>query len=428
VLDAAAVERLGEGGLRAACDAGVDWIQLRDRSRDGAELLAAAECAVAGARASARAVRVVVNRRADVARAAGADGVHLGFDALSAARARALLGAPAWIGVSLHDPAAVGAERDANYVHLAPIFAPLSRAARADPARPRGSARGPARAAVTVLAQGGHRARQRARGPRGGRGGVAVTGTIGSGPPTPRAQCARYVLPSMHERAAFALLARCSPSHVPRKFRAARRSRAKTSGEGRAPTSSAAASTVAEAVTPSSSTSRAIIKCDDRRNEVTGSGLIVTADGARSSQRARRRQAEKITGERAGPEAEVSRAPVGTDRQTDIALLRIDHGDDPPFAAARLSPEPVRVASGCSRSAIRTASTERLARDRARRRAATSRSPDLLNDFIQTEALIDRGSSGWTARRPRRAASSDQLAWSGARASASRSRSTPRAR
>jgi thiamine monophosphate synthase len=43
------------GGLRSACDAGVDWIQLRDRSRDGAVLLAAADCAVAAARASARA-------------------------------------------------------------------------------------------------------------------------------------------------------------------------------------------------------------------------------------------------------------------------------------------------------------------------------------------------------------------------------------
>jgi thiamine-phosphate pyrophosphorylase len=181
VLDAAAVERLGEGGLRAACDAGVDWIQLRDRSRDGAELLAAAECAVAAARASARAVRVVVNRRADVARAAGADGVHLGFDALSAARARALLGAPAWIGVSLHDPAAVGAERDANYAHLAPIFAPLSKPLERVPLGLAGL-RAARASGVLVLAQGGIEPGNVRAVLAAGASGIAVTGSIGGAP------------------------------------------------------------------------------------------------------------------------------------------------------------------------------------------------------------------------------------------------------
>jgi thiamine-phosphate pyrophosphorylase len=178
VLDAAALARCGDA-LRAVCDAGVDWIQLRDRSLDGAALLAAADRAVAAARGSTRPVRVIVNRRADVARAAGADGVHLGFDALPAPRARALLGARAWIGVSLHDPAAVGAEPAADYAHLAPIFAPLSKTSDRVPLGIAGL-RAARAAGVPVLAQGGIEPANVREVLAAGAAGVAVTGTIGS--------------------------------------------------------------------------------------------------------------------------------------------------------------------------------------------------------------------------------------------------------
>ena len=177
MLDGETVERNGLAGLRSACEAGVDWIQLRDRGCDGAALLAAADCAVAAARASARAVRVVVNRRADVARAAGADGVHLGFDALPPARARALLGTRAWIGVSLHDPAAVGTESDVDYVHLAPIFAPLSKPLERVPLGLAGL-RAARSSGVPVIAQGGIEPTNARAVLAAGAAGVAVTGTI----------------------------------------------------------------------------------------------------------------------------------------------------------------------------------------------------------------------------------------------------------
>jgi thiamine-phosphate pyrophosphorylase len=186
VLDAAVVERLGETGLRDVCDAGVDWIQLRDRSCEGAALLAAAERAVAAARASARPVRVVVNRRGDVARAAGADGVHLGFDALPADRARALLGAQAWIGVSLHDPASVGSDPDADYAHLAPIFAPLSKPLERTPLGLAGL-RAARASGVPVLAQGGIEPANARAVLAAGAAGVAVTGTISAAPDPARA-------------------------------------------------------------------------------------------------------------------------------------------------------------------------------------------------------------------------------------------------
>jgi thiamine-phosphate pyrophosphorylase len=176
VLDVAALERCGDAGLREICDAGVDWLQLRDRSQSGAALLAAADRAVAAARASARGVRVIVNRRVDVARAAGADGVHLGFDAMRAEQARALLDREAWIGVSLHDSGAVGAEPDADYVHLAPIFAPLSKTSDRTPLGLAGL-RAATRAA-TVIAQGGIQPDNAREVLAAGAAGVAVTGTI----------------------------------------------------------------------------------------------------------------------------------------------------------------------------------------------------------------------------------------------------------
>jgi thiamine-phosphate pyrophosphorylase len=178
VLDAAALARCSDAELRAACDAGVDWLQLRDRSLDGIALLSAADRLVSTARGSARRVRVVVNRRVDVARAAGADGVHLGFDALPAARARALLGPQAWIGVSLHDPGAVGRDPDADYAHLAPIFPPLSKTSDRAPLGITGLRA--ARGGVPVLAQGGIEPANARAVIAAGAAGVAVTGAIGS--------------------------------------------------------------------------------------------------------------------------------------------------------------------------------------------------------------------------------------------------------
>src|SRR6185503_5276010 len=84
---------------------------------------------------------------------------------------------------------------------------------------------------------------------------------------------------------------------------------------------------VAEAVTPSVVHIQAIVKFDDRRSEVTGSGLIVTADGAILTNEHVVDDAEKITVTVPGRKRKYSARLVGTDRQTDIALLRIDHGD-----------------------------------------------------------------------------------------------------
>lgn len=175
--------------VAAAVRGGVDWVQIRDRELSGARLLALAAEIAEAARAAARDVdlRVLVNRRADVALAMAADGVHLGFDAMGVADARRVVGADALIGVSAHSPEEVGTE-DADYAHLAPIFTPLSKAASRAPLGLQALAAAVG-AGIPVLAQGGIDAERAAAARAAGAAGVAVTGAI-LGAPDPQAATA----------------------------------------------------------------------------------------------------------------------------------------------------------------------------------------------------------------------------------------------
>jgi len=76
----------------------------------------------------------IVNDRADVARAAGADGVHVGQEDLPVEMARQILGPDKWVGFSTHVLAqVVEADRSsADYVAFGPIFATASKE-RPDP-------------------------------------------------------------------------------------------------------------------------------------------------------------------------------------------------------------------------------------------------------------------------------------------------------
>lgn len=185
--------------IAAAVAAGVDWVQLRERGLAGRPLLAWACAARDAARAGLAqrragdgpggALRVLVNRRVDIALAAAADGVHLGFDALDVVRARALLAldeseappgrAGQLLGVSAHAVGELpGAARDgADYAHLAPIFAPLSKPAER-PALGLGALAQSRGAGIPVLAQGGIDADNAGAAIRAGAAGVAVTGAV----------------------------------------------------------------------------------------------------------------------------------------------------------------------------------------------------------------------------------------------------------
>lgn len=169
-----------------AVAAGVDWVQIRERDLDGLPLLRLArelaEAAREGARRRGGGLKLIVNRRVDVALALPADGVHLGFDAMPPAAARKLLGPRALIGAATHRPAeaVAAAGHGLDYVHLAPIHAPLSKALGPHQGPPLGTGclREASKGAPPILAQGGIVAENARAAIAAGAAGVAVTGAI----------------------------------------------------------------------------------------------------------------------------------------------------------------------------------------------------------------------------------------------------------
>jgi thiamine-phosphate pyrophosphorylase len=101
---------------------GADVIQLREKGIDDREWLRRArEVRILTAQAKAQ---FVVNDRPDLARLAGADGVHLGQGDMTVRDARRIVGPTALIGVSTHDPAQLEkATLDAaGYLGVGPVF------------------------------------------------------------------------------------------------------------------------------------------------------------------------------------------------------------------------------------------------------------------------------------------------------------------
>ena len=112
--------------LRSVIEAGVDLVQLRMKDADAAEIIEIGDqfrgvCEEAG-------VPFVVNDRPDVARALGADGVHLGQDDLPPALAREIVGPDVLIGRSTHSTADIeraNSEHEAglaDYIAVGPVY------------------------------------------------------------------------------------------------------------------------------------------------------------------------------------------------------------------------------------------------------------------------------------------------------------------
>lgn len=133
--------------IRAAVAAGVDWVQIREKDLSGRELLALAKAAVGIANTQARettaarsASQIIVNDRLDVALAAGAAGVHLGRESLSAQDVvRWCHGgnAPAQflVGVSCHnlEEAREAHTAGASYIFFGSVFDTPSKRAMGQP-------------------------------------------------------------------------------------------------------------------------------------------------------------------------------------------------------------------------------------------------------------------------------------------------------
>ncbi|WP_221312776.1 thiamine phosphate synthase [Granulicella aggregans] len=110
---------------------GVDFLQLREKDLEAKELIGVARRIITAAREGARAtgpvLRVLVNGRADVALAAGADGVHLpsGPEQLTVEQVRRVFaGCEAIVSVACHTLAEVerASGEGADLVLFSPVF------------------------------------------------------------------------------------------------------------------------------------------------------------------------------------------------------------------------------------------------------------------------------------------------------------------
>lgn len=142
-----AIERLGSARLYALIDggdstetlvtnirtlaaAGVDILQLRDKQLNDRRLYERTLAAVAAisevpTASSSQRPLLIVNDRADIAVAAGADGVHVGQDELPLRAVRRIVGPDGIVGVSTHNlQQALQAQHDgADYIGCGPTFA-----------------------------------------------------------------------------------------------------------------------------------------------------------------------------------------------------------------------------------------------------------------------------------------------------------------
>jgi thiamine-phosphate pyrophosphorylase len=106
--------------LRPALQAGVDVVQLREKSGEDEDLVEAA--GVFRRLCDAYDALFIVNDRAELAIACAADGVHLGQDDVQSAEVRRLLGADALIGLSTHSPEQVDAASGVDYIATGPVY------------------------------------------------------------------------------------------------------------------------------------------------------------------------------------------------------------------------------------------------------------------------------------------------------------------
>ncbi len=108
--------------ISIAVNARLDLIQLREKNLRPRVLYELTTRAAKLTRGSA--TRLLVNDRADIARAAGADGVHLTTRSLDASVVRKTFGADFLIGVSAHslEEAQTARTSSANFATFSPVF------------------------------------------------------------------------------------------------------------------------------------------------------------------------------------------------------------------------------------------------------------------------------------------------------------------
>jgi thiamine-phosphate pyrophosphorylase len=115
------------GTVTYALQGGVRAVQLREKDLPARDLFLLAERM--RERTAEYGARLFINDRADIARAVGADGVHLGVLSIPPREARRLLGPQAIIGCSAHNAQELRRAREggADFVTFGPVYATPSK-------------------------------------------------------------------------------------------------------------------------------------------------------------------------------------------------------------------------------------------------------------------------------------------------------------
>lgn len=127
---------LGRTNLQVAQEilaSGVKILQYREKNKKQGQMLE--ECRVLRKMTQEAGALFIVNDHLEIARAVGADGVHVGQDDLPVPIVRQLVGSEMIIGVSTHSPEqAQAALRDgADYIGVGPIYATRTKSDVCDP-------------------------------------------------------------------------------------------------------------------------------------------------------------------------------------------------------------------------------------------------------------------------------------------------------
>jgi serine protease Do len=150
---------------------------------------------------------------------------------------------------------------------------------------------------------------------------------------------------------------------------------------------------ISQRVIPSVVHVEAIVKRNDRRSEVTGSGVVASAEGHVLTNHHVLERAEKVQVVVPGIPGKLPARVVGLDKQTDIALLRIE--PRPELVPATFgNGADVRVGQWVLAVGNPYGLDGTVSLGIVSAKGRNLGIPDLINDFIQTDAMIDRGSSG----------------------------------
>jgi thiamine-phosphate pyrophosphorylase len=122
ILDAALLTLSDTECAQSLADAGVRFLQYRNKSASSRELFESAK--KLSEQLEPQGVSFVVNDRADVAALVDAAGIHVGQQDLSVENARRVVGPSKWVGVSTHNREQFerAAATSADYIAVGPIF------------------------------------------------------------------------------------------------------------------------------------------------------------------------------------------------------------------------------------------------------------------------------------------------------------------